>query len=64
MTQSSILVYAINMEAKLDQQRKNINPEIWLQLKVLAVKEGTTVARIIERALKSEFKRLETQSEK
>ncbi|MFA5306536.1 MAG: hypothetical protein WC365_03740 [Candidatus Babeliales bacterium] len=52
------------MEAKLDQQRKNINPEIWLQLKVLAVKEGTTVAKIIERALKSEFKRLEAQNEK
>lgn len=64
MTQNSVLVYAISMEAKLDQQRKNINPEIWLQLKVLAVKEGTTVAKIIERALKSEFKRLEAQNEK
>ena len=52
------------MEAKIDQNRKNIDPELWHKVKMIALSEKTTIANIIERALKNEVKRLEAQNGK
>lgn len=52
------------IEAKLDQHRKNIDPDLWHWLRMQALKEKTTIGKIIERALKNERKRLESSNDK
>jgi hypothetical protein len=66
LTTVAILAYAIIMiESKLDQQRKNIDPKVWKQLRVVALEDGKTIAEVIELALMNEFKRrLEVRNEK
>jgi hypothetical protein len=52
------------IEAKLDQHRRKIDSEVWDWLRMQALKEKTTIGKIIERALKNERKRLESSNEK
>lgn len=52
------------LEPKIDQQRKNIDPAVWRQARMMALKEGLPIAKIIERALVNEIKRMEGKHEK
>lgn len=52
------------IDEKVDQQRRNIDPDVWHWLRTQAVKEKKTIGKIIERSLKNERKRLESSNEK